>query len=179
MTKDAISATIVLGGREIILKNEVDRNKLILPLILVLLPHFFDRFPCLTPLSGRPHVRSYGLIKSLLLKRRAAPPPLSRCLWQFVVVLWMVSLSHELIVSKNGYSTNFKEELRSVSFWPTLACTTPDAAAECWALLRVLRTFYILGLRDRPRTRACLLQMRAHLEFECAVHHDNFTAGRG
>ncbi len=51
----------------------------------MLLPGFFDRFPQPTPPLGCPCNRSSGLIKSLSLEGRAAPPPWSPCLRRFVV----------------------------------------------------------------------------------------------
>ncbi len=44
--------------------------------------------------------------------------------WLFVL-LWMNSWRHETIVCKKWYKNNPKEGLCGVTFWPTLACTTP------------------------------------------------------
>ncbi len=41
------------------------------------------------------------------------------------VLLWMDSWHHETIVWKKWYKNNPKEGLCGVTFWPTLACTTP------------------------------------------------------
>jgi hypothetical protein len=45
--------------------------------------------------------------------------------WLFVL-LRIDSCCHELIVCKNWYKNNPKEGLCGVTFWPTLACTTPS-----------------------------------------------------
>ncbi len=53
--------------------------------------------------------------------------------WLFVL-LWIDLWHHELIVSKKWYKNNPKEGLCGVTFWPTLACTTPALRCFPWAL---------------------------------------------
>ncbi len=43
-----------------------------------------------------------------------------------LVLLWMDLWRHDTIVCKKWYKNNPKEGLCGVTFWPTLACTTPE-----------------------------------------------------
>jgi hypothetical protein len=120
---DAILATIVIDGRAVIKIRDVDKNNFISTLIKVLLP-------CLAPPTGRRRIGSCGSNKSSLLEGRAALPPWSRCVQQFVVCCgW----SHDIMRSsyEKRYKTNLMEGLRITNVWfcPTYACTTPSCVA--------------------------------------------------
>ncbi len=56
--------------------------------------------------------------------------------WLFVL-LWMDSWRHETIVCKKWYKNNPKKRLCGVTFWPTLACTTPGANGSAMVLMFV------------------------------------------
>ncbi len=51
--------------------------------------------------------------------------------WLFVL-LWMDSWHHETIICKKWYKNNPKEGLCGVTFWSTLACTTPCTWSSTW-----------------------------------------------
>ncbi len=85
MTMDAVSATIVLGGQAILLKYRGWWKWINIYFNLSVTTVFLQPVPSPNYPPGRPHIGSCGLIKSLLLEGRAAPPPWSQCFWQFVV----------------------------------------------------------------------------------------------
>ncbi len=85
--------------------------------------------------------------------------------WLFVL-LWIDSWHHELIVCKKWFKSNPKEGLCGVTFWPTLACTTPIAKRpfkytnrgqsfmfhefiHSWVRYELVKVFWAYGLQLR------------------------------
>ncbi len=135
MTMDAVLATIDSGRWALIQLNKMLKKYIDFYINWLILPIPFDS--------------SLGTNMHKAARHSDNVVSLNPCCWRgerlhhhgggvcwLLVLLWIHSWCHELIVCKKWYKNNPKEGLCGVTFCPTLACTAPFSLFSSAAIQR-------------------------------------------
>ncbi len=128
MAMDAVLATIVASGWTILENTQRSINFINNYFNLLILPKPFDRGLGRNMSKAARHSDGVDSSNPCRWRGKQLHHHGGGVCWLFVL-LWIDSWRHKPNKCKKWYKNNPKEGLCGVTFWPTLACTTPEGTS--------------------------------------------------